>query len=152
MNCKKAAIVLQERVNPKRGGKFMKTIARSYFLFLAFLLFAVAGYSQDVDKVRVSPRYNQSESEMQRDQNQCYSNAEANFDHSKHKTLKNTGAGAAGGGIVGGIFGKGGAGAAIGGAAGAYRGHKRSKEDKNEFNTAYASCLRDKGYSVTVDD
>lgn len=129
----------------------MNTVIKSCLLLLSFLFLSVAGYSQDPN-VKISPRYNQSASELQQDKNQCYSYAESQFDHTKHKTLKNTGAGAGIGAVAGKIFGKPGIGAAAGGAAGAYRGHKKNKQDEKEFDNVYASCLREKGYAVSVEE
>ncbi len=124
-------------------------------ILIVILTFSVfSGFSQDknTDKVEITSSGYRSENQISKDKDNCYSDTESQFDRTKHKTLKNTGAGAAAGGIVGGILGRGGLGAAAGGAAGAYRGHKKSKNDKNEFNELYASCLRDKGYSVEVKD
>jgi len=130
----------------------MNTISKNYFLLVVFMLFGLVGFSQDIDKVYVQPQANQSATELQDEKNECLASADQQFDHSKHKTLKNTGAGAGAGAIVGKIFGSGGAGAVVGGAAGAFRGRKMSNKDEREFNNTYASCLRDKGYSVTVED
>lgn len=125
------------------------------FILIVILMFSVfSGFAQDknTDKVEITSSEYRPENQINKDKDECYSDTESQFDRTKHKTLKNTGAGAAAGGIVGGILGHGGVGAAAGGAAGAYRGHKKSQNDKNEFNELYASCLRDKGYSVEVND
>jgi hypothetical protein len=121
--------------------------------FLIAFFFSFGGFSQDDPKnVRTSPRYNQTAEEMSRDKQNCYAHADEQLDNSKHKTLKNTGAGVGIGAIGGKIIGKPGLGAVIGGAGGAYRGRKKSNNDKDEFNQVYASCLREKGYSVEVQE
>lgn len=118
---------------------------------IAFNLLSFNGFGQgDPKNVTTYPRYNQSAQEIERDKNNCYAHADEQLDNSKHKTIKNTGAGAGIGAVAGKIFGKPGAGAVIGGAGGAYRGRKKSNKDKDEFNQVYASCLREKGYSVEV--
>jgi hypothetical protein len=118
---------------------------------LVFNLLSFTGFGQEDPKnVKTYPRYNQTAQEIERDKNNCYTYADEQLDNSKHKTIKNTGAGAGAGAVVGKIFGKPGAGAVVGAAGGAYRGRKKSNKDKDEFNQVYASCLREKGYSVEV--
>jgi len=130
----------------------MDNFKKGFILIVILFFSAFSGFAQDknTDKVKITSSGNKTENQINKDKDNCYADTESQFDHTKHKTLKNTGAGAAAGGIAGGIFGHGGVGAAAGGAAGAYRGHKKSKKDKKEFNELYASCLRDKGYSVEV--
>jgi uncharacterized protein YcfJ len=131
------------------------TLKQGWVVLVILFFSAFSGLAQDKknktdDKVHITSSGNKTAAQINRDKEHCYSDTKAQFDHSKHKTLKNTGAGAAGGGVVGGVFGHGKAGAAAGAAAGAYRGHKKSKENRNEFNELYAFCLREKGYSVEV--
>lgn len=122
-------------------------------------VFALAGFAQDVRGVYVYPKNNQTKTQQRNDQNQCYnwaqneytSNPSGQEQHSKHKALKGGGIGAGAGAILGG-----GKGAVIGGAAGALGGRHKHKNEEREasaqssgdFNRAYASCLRGRGYSV----
>lgn len=123
------------------------------FGFLIALIFmAFQGFAQDVDNVKVTPKKNQSKEVTQADMKTCFDQTEQELDQTGHKTLKNTGAGAGAGIVIGKIIGKPGLGGVAGGAAGAYRGHKKSKEDKREFANAYASCLREEGYDVEIQE
>ena len=117
---------------------------------IAIFLFAFQSVAQDYPEVTVVSKDHNSEAQVQEDMKHCYTHAEEQWNHTRHKTLKNTGAGAGVGAVIGKIFGKPGAGAVVGGAAGAYRGHKESKADQKEFNDLYSNCLREKGYEVTA--
>lgn len=133
----------------------MKEIAnkiRIVSFFAAFLLFSLNGFGQDPENVIVTPEVSQSAEEIKADKEQCFAYADTTLDATEHKTIKNTAAGAAAGAVVGKILGKPGVGVIVGGGAGAYRGHKKSGQDQREFNETYASCLRDKGYSVEIQD
>ena len=127
-------------------------MALKIYSFIIAFLFAFTMMGQDVDEVKITPDHHQSEKTVNEDKEVCYAEADEQWQHTKHKTLKNTGVGTGVGAVIGKIFGKPGAGAVVGGAAGAYRGHKESKKDQQEFNNLYASCLRDKGYSVEVEE
>jgi hypothetical protein len=130
----------------KKGGTMLKLPS----IFFSFLLFmTLKGYSQD-QELKVYPRNNQTVEEQKQDEDQCASYADDQTKGGNHTTLKNSGIGA-GIGIIGGkILGKPLAGAAIGGAAGAYRGHKKSKKERDAFDQTYASCLEDKGYGLDI--
>lgn len=122
-------------------------------------LFVLSGYAQDTRGMYVYPEKNQTEEQQRRDQSNCsawaedqyYSNPSPQEQHGRHKTMKGAGIGAGAGALLGG-----GKGAIIGGAAGAVGGHHRKNKNEqedaaqasNDFNRAYASCLRGKGYSV----
>lgn len=122
------------------------------FMFLSFTGFGQEVIDKDNDKVKVVLDRGQTEAELNQDREQCMISTDEQLDQTGHKTLKNTGAGAAAGAVVGKIIGKPGLGTVIGGAGGAYRGHKKSGQDQAEFNQVYASCLRDKGYEVHVEE
>ena len=125
----------------------MLKIKISLFSFLLFLVFA--GYGQD-EELRVYPKNNQSVQEQQQDEKQCADYADQETRNGNHTTLKNSGIGAGIGLIGGKLLGKPLAGAAIGGAAGAYRGHKKSGQERDAFDHTYASCLHEKGYNLDI--
>jgi len=133
----------------------MNKVLRLFAMMAALFFFSfTSGYTQDKDpeKVKVTLGDHQSAEEFNEDKQACAASADEQVDATGHKTLKNTGAGVAGGAVLGKILGKPGLGAIAGGAAGAYRGHKKSDKDKAEFNNIYASCLREKGYNVEVEE
>jgi hypothetical protein len=130
----------------EKGGGMLK-IKISLFSFLLFLVFA--GYGQD-EELRVYPKNNQSVEEQRQDEKQCADYADQETKDGNHTTLKNSGIGAGIGLIGGKLLGKPLAGAAIGGAAGAYRGHKKTKKDRDAFDQTYATCLAEKGYSMDI--
>jgi uncharacterized membrane protein YebE (DUF533 family) len=127
-------------------------VKKLYSLIVAFLFFGFHAFSQEVDNVKVSPKHHQSEETTKSDMKLCFAETDKKLDQTKHKTLKNTGVGVGAGVIIGKVIGKTGVGAVAGGAAGAYRGHKKSKQDKMEFQNAYASCLKEKGYEVEIEE
>ena len=130
----------------------MKMLKIVSLLTALLVILMFSGFIQDEEKVKVNLNKNQTERQLKSDKEQCLNHVEEEFDHTKHKTAKSGGAGVVVGGVAGKILGKPGAGAVVGGAAGTYRGYKKSKQDKQEFNEAYASCLIEKGYEVEVEN
>lgn len=134
----------------------MSKVFRLFTLMTALFFFSfTSGLAQDdkdPEKVKVTLSDYQSAEEFNEDKQACAASADEQVDATGHKTIKNTGAGVAGGAVIGKILGKPGLGAIAGGAAGAYRGKKKSGKDKTEFNNVYASCLREKGYQVEVEE